>query len=168
MNKKIITIILIFLIIFLSACDPAGYKFNIDELNNGLISIELGEYKNDNQKDFITWVPDYMDKLTSFDIKNLEIIEKLDNNKISLFTQQLSEQDILYRYYTYDYPKGLCIKLNYTNGDYIIINYEPEKSSFSGYIGKYDKNGNVLDYIGCFTSYISFESLVNDYFNKKI
>lgn len=167
MKKYLLVIIVLLLTFFLLACDPAGYYFSKEELQD-IISVELIEYQNDKQKNYITWVPDYMDDLKPLIIENIKQLEIMENSKIEEFKEQLCEQYILYHYYAFDSPKGLAIKINYTNGNFTLINNNHLKPSFSGYIGTYNANGEVIDYTGCFASYNSFVNLVNNYFNMQI
>lgn len=98
----------------------------------------------------------------------MTVLETLDDAKKSDFLKQLSEAYILDKYYVYNSPKGICIKLSYSNGDFLIITCNYAEKAFGGYIGIYSENGDVAEFIGSFSGYDSFESLVNDFFEIKI
>lgn len=168
MKRLIIFISLFLMCLTLSACDPSIYRFNLEELSENVVNVELINYDNNEQKHFQSWVPDHSDKLLPFDNSKETIIEELNGDKLTDFLNQLSEADVLFQYYAYDSPKDICIKLSYKNGDFVIISCNYKEKSFGGYIGKYSSDGKVLEFIGCFESYYYYESLVNDYFETKI
>ena len=159
--------VMIFLIICcstLTGCDPVGYSFAPDDLAD-IVSIELIQYDNPEQKQFFSWVPDHTSDLKSFDNSKVSILETLDESHISELTATLCEFYILGTYYAYDSPNGLCLRLTYSNGDFLIVNCG--ENSY-GYIGKFSHDGEVAQFIGCFESFQSFKTLVNDYFQMEI
>lgn len=168
MKRFVILFFTISFSLLLTACDPGSYMFDYDELTNNVIRVELIDYKNPDQKHFVSWVPDHSSKLLPFNTSDLTTLEALDENKIPDFLSQLSEENILYKYYAYDSPKGICLKLSYSNGDFLIISCDYERKSYSGYIGIYSADGNIIDFIGCFSNYYSFETLVNDFFETDL
>ena len=168
--KKIITTILAALLILsalytLVACDPDTFYFDHEYLSD-IVSIELIRYDNPEQKHFSSWVPDHTSDLKPFEDSKLNVLETLDENKISDFIDTLCECHILDKYYAFDTPNGICLKLNYSNGDLLIVSCN--KNSSAGYIGKFFSNGEVAEFIGCFSAPNYFETLVNDYFQMKI
>lgn len=158
-------IVVIFACLTFAACDPGTYIFKRDELSD-VVSIELIDYDNPNQKHFWSWVPDHTADLKPFDNSKASIVEKLDESKISDFLDSLCDTDVLDRYYAYDSPNGLCIKLTYANGDFLIINYR--EGSFAGYIGIFTADGEVSQFIGCFSSVYYCEHLINDFFETNV
>lgn len=168
-NVKILTLIVFLLVscFTLSACDPANYRFKKEDLAR-VISIELINYDNPAQKGFSSWVPDHESDLKSFDDDKMTRLEILDKSRISNFVYSLCNLNILYKYYAYDSPNGNCIKLNYANGDFLIIWSNYEESCFPGYIGIFSAEGEVINFIGCFESLSSYKYLVNNYFLTQI
>ena len=171
-DPKIRTAILhrgmIFLIICcltLTGCDPVSYRFHHDDLAD-IVSIELIQYDNPEQKDFLSWVPDHTSDLKPFDVSKVSVLETLDEDNISELIDTLCECYILDTYYAYDSPNGICLKLTYSNGDFLIISCD--ENSYEGYIGKFSPDGEVAQFIGCFENLSSFKTLVNDYFQTKI
>ena len=163
-QKKIAAITLLTIICFLMcACDPSSFIINRDSLDN-VISIELIEYTNPDQKHFTTWVPDQSDKLAPFILANATILETLPEEKISDFLDAFSTTDILHTYYAYNSPKDICIKLNYENGDFLIIWANYAENSHAGYIGEYSADGTVVSFWGSFSSLSDYENLVNSFF----
>ncbi len=160
-----IIIILIICCSTLMACDPVTYYFEQEELSD-IIKVELINYDNTEQKRFKSWVPDHTSDLRPIDNNKICTLEALDENKIGQFIDTLCEYEILYRFYVFDSPNGVCLKLSYANGDFIIINCH--MPSFDGYIGKFTSNGEVAEFIGCFSASSSFKTLVNDFFQMTI
>lgn len=145
MRKKLFILLVLLLVPILFSCDPLMINLDIDELETNLVDIELINYENDEQKEFPFWAKDYSDRLLKFDSNKASIIGNLEETKIKDFLECLTEFEVIYKYYTFDSPKGRCAKLNYSNGDFIVIGLEKINS---GYIFKYDENGNVIEYIG--------------------
>lgn len=168
--KKFISIIATFIILIigclmLTACDPGRYHFSQEELSD-IVSVELVKYNNPKQKSFFSWIPDHSSDLKPFDESKLSVLETLSEDKIPQFIDTLLECDILSKYYAYDSPNGICLKLSYSNGDFLIIN--SQMPSFDGYIGKFSAAGKVTEFIGCFSNSNFFKTLVNDYFQTKV
>ena len=162
--KKIVSLVLLTIICFsMCACDPGSFSPNRDELNN-VISVELIEYENTEQKHFTTWVPEQFDELAPFNFANETILETLPSEKMSDFLDAFSEADILHSYYAYNSPKDICIRLNYENGDFLIIWANYVENTYAGYIGKYSADGTVVSFLGSFSSLSDYKDLVNNFF----
>lgn len=170
-NKFVKTVtIIVFLVVScftLSACDPGRYYFTSEDLSD-VISIELINYDNPEQKQFSSWVPDHTSDLKPFDNSKMSRLEILDYNKKADFIESLCECLILYKYFACDSPNGICIKLNYSNGDYLIVWSNYQKGGFSGYIGRFTSEGKVAEFFGCFSSLTYYKDLVNNYFQTQI
>lgn len=160
-----VMIFLIICCITLTGCDPSSYYFAHDDLDD-IVSIELIQYDNPEQKEFFSWVPDHTSDLKPFDNSKVSILETLDEGHISELIDTLCQFHILGTYYAYDSPKGLCLRLTYSSGDFLIVSCD--ENSYTGYIGKFSLDGEVVQFIGCFASLRSFQTLVNDYFQTKI
>ena len=151
--------------LMLTGCDPSGYYFSHDDLAD-VVSVELIQYDNPGQKNFSSWVPDHSSDLKPFDDSKVSVLETLDEDQTSGLIDALCEFHILEKYYAYDSPAGLCLKLTYSNGDFLIVSCDEE--SYKGYIGRFSPDGEVARFIGCFASSSSFKTLVNDYFQTQI
>ena len=162
--KKMISIMIIMIMCFsLSACDPGSFSINRDSLKS-VVSVDLIEYTNPNQKHFTIWVSDQFKELIPFVPANATVLESLPSEKISEFLDAFSETDILHTYYAYNSPKDVCIRLNYENGNFLIIWANYAENSYAGYIGEYDSDGTVLSFWGSFSSLNYYMDLVNQYF----
>lgn len=163
-------ILILFLFIpccMLTSCDPGSFNFKSEDLSE-VVKIELINYDNPQQKHFFSWVPDHSSDLKPFDDSKASVLESLDKNRISDFCDTLCNSDILYLYYAYDSPNGICLKLTYSDGKYIIIWSAYEYKSYAGYIGSFYPDGSIAEFFGSFTALTSFKILVNNYFNTKI
>ena len=147
------------------ALDPSTIYIEQEYLAD-IVSVELVKYDNPNQKHFFSWVPDHTSDLKPVDNNKFSVLETLDEDRIADFIDTLCECPILDRYYAFDSPSGICLKLNYSNDDFLIVNCNED--AFVGYIGKFFHDGEVAQFIGCFVSASCFETLVNDYFQMKI
>ena len=162
--KKLFAIMIVVITCFsLCSCDPGTFVVNRDSLDN-VISVELIEYANSDQKHFTTWVPDQSDKLVPFNLANATILETLPEEKISGFLDAFSTTDILHTYYAYDSPKDICIRLNYESGGFLIIWANYAENSYAGYIGEYSSDGTVSSFWGSFSSLSCYTELVNQFF----
>lgn len=163
--KKIASLTFVTIIVLLlSACDPGIYQIDADSLND-VISIELIDYENSKQKHFLSWVPNQFDKLSPFDNANATVIEELEEDKVPDFINAFAQTDILHIYYAYDSPKDVCVKMNYSNGNFLIVWANYKEENFAGYIGEYFADGTVFSFWGSFSSLAYFENLVNDFFD---
>ena len=166
--KKILALVLLTIICFsLCACDPGSFEVARDSLDN-VISVELIEYANPDQKHFTTWVPDQSDELIPFNLANATILETLPEEKIPDFLDAFSTTDILHTYYAYNSPKDICIRLNYESGDFLIIWANYAESSYAGYIGEYSADGTVSSFWGSFSSLSYYTDLVNQFFTCEL
>ncbi len=163
MRKIVCFVVLAALCCLLYACDPGSFSVDREHLND-VISIELIEYENPDQKHFTTWVPDQYDRLVSLNLSNVKVLETLPAEKVVAFLDDFSKTDILHTYYAYDSPKGICIRLNYTNGNFLIIWANYDDNSYAGYIGEYSSDGTVLSFWGSFSALSYYVDLVNRYF----
>ena len=165
--RKILAIIFTAICFLLCACDPISYSVDREELND-VVSVELIKYENSKQKEFFSWVPDQFDELAPFVLDNATTLEVLPLEKTSDFLDAFLETEILHTYYAYDSPKDICIKLNYENGNFLIVWANYAKNYFGGYIGKYYADGSVLSFWGCFSALDCYTYLVNEYFNYNL
>ena len=163
MKKILISLCFIIMLLSLSACDPASFRIHEDSLK-GIVSIELIEYENPNQKHFVSWVPDHFDDLKSFNTTNVRVIETLQDEKKSEFLDAFMQTDILHTYYAYDSPAEVCIRLNYEGGNFLILWANYKDNSYAGYIGEYSADGSVLSFWGSFSALFYYQDLVNNFF----
>ena len=167
---KKIAFLMAFLLLFccFCACDPNWYAIDGEKLKNDVVSIDLIEYENPNQKKFSSWVPDQFDKLVPFESANATVLETLPAEKTEELIESLAGAEILETYYVYDSPKDICLRLNYENGDFLIVWANYAENSHAGYIGEYGADGKVLSFWGSFSALSGYKDLVNQYFTYQL
>ena len=165
MKKIMCVVFFLLLCVSLVGCDPGSYSFDYEVLLDKVVGVELIDYENEKQKKFSSWVPNHLPDLVPFDLSKMTLLETLDNENLDAFLKQLSEIGFLHKYYTYNSPKGICIRLLYENGNFEIISGGP---SYGGYVGSYSSSGEVVDFVGAFANHDSFTYLINDYFETKL
>lgn len=167
--KKLFCIIVLFVcVISMSACDPATVYYSVDDFAGRVKEIELIRYDNPDQKQFFSWVPDHSDDLVALDMSRIAVLETLDESKKDVFLVELTQYDILGTYYAYDSPANICIRINYTDGTFDLITADYQRKSFGGYIGTFSDEGEVIKFIGCFSSLYYFTDLVGRYFETEL
>ena len=57
------------------ACDPNWYVIDGEKLKNDVVSIDLIEYENPDQKKFSSWVPEQFKRLVPFASANATVLE---------------------------------------------------------------------------------------------
>ena len=166
--KKIICFLCLSVMLFsLLACDPGSRGVSKEELID-VVSVELIEYQNSNQQHFLSWVPNHFDKLKPFNDANARVVERLPIERMADFLDAFTQTDILNKYYAYDSPADVCIRINYYNGNFLIVWADYEAGSFAGYIGEYSADGTVLSFWGSFSGLDYYKDLVNNFFDYKI
>ena len=168
MKRMLAVIALCILCFLLTACDPSPFRYDRDDLLNTVVGIELIGYDNPQQRRFTSWVPDHYARLRSFELSNMTILETLGEEQFDEFLTQLSDVYFLYRYYAFDSPRGICIRLLYSNGDFEVITCDYENNSFAGYAGRYNSAGDVADFAGTFEGLSGFTRLVHNYFETQV
>lgn len=164
MKRVVCLVLMVAICLMMSACDPGMYYIDREALN-AVVCVQLIEYDNPDQKQFVTWVPDQFDQLRPFDQSRTRVLETLPQEKMGEFLDTFSETDILYAYYAYDSPKDICLRLTYENGDFLIIWANYADDAFAGYIGEYASDGSVLTFWGCFSGVFYYKNLVNQVFS---
>ena len=164
MKKPIVILLTVVLMCFsLASCDPGETCFTDEYSVKGITKIELIKYDKPDQEDFITWVPDQTDDLEDYDSAKETVLATMDVRSHDAFIDELSQYGILHKYFTYDSPNGMCIKITYDDGKFAIINSDDD--SFHGYIGMYNADGSVDSFCGCFYSRNFFVRLVENHFD---
>lgn len=167
MKRMICLFSIAILCCFLCSCDTGSASIDRESLNN-ITSVELIQYDNPDQKHFSSWVPDQFDQLVPFDSAKVTVIETLPSEKTADFLDAFSKTDILHTYYAYNSPKDICLRLNYKNGNFLIVWANYAENSYAGYIGKYSSDGTVLDFWGSFSALSYYKDLVNQYFDYNL
>ena len=164
MKKTISYIMIICVLVSLGGCvwDPAITYFDYDELKEQIATVELINYENDNPE-----IIKDASEVMPFDFNKEEVIETLDADKIDDFALDLSEIRFMN---DSDFAKeaiGICIKITYENGEFIIITSTLIDVAYA-LVEVFDSNGFSIEHIGKPGSRKDFVALVNKYFEYKI
>lgn len=158
---------LLFLLIVLYGCVPENYSYNKNDLEENIRSVELIYYTNEDQQHFSSWSKDQTSSIKDFDFSRVEVIEMMDNSKINEFIKIMPNINFLSKYFSYDSPKGTCIRINYNNGDFDILSCIVESKSNAGIVCRYSSDGKVKEFMGIFKFYYDFEFLNLHFFDRK-
>ena len=164
MKKRIVMITCLCLFILLNGCvsDPPTYFFEYEKLKGQIASVELINYENENPK-----IIKDASNVLPFDFAKMEVIETLASDKIDDFVTDLSETGFMdYSSFAKE-PVGICIKITYKDGKFIIITSTLIDVAYA-LVEVFDSNGFSIEHIGKPGSRKDFVALVNKYFEYKI
>ena len=163
MKKRIVMITCLCLFILLNGCvsDPPTYFFEYEKLKGQIASVELINYENENPK-----IIKDASNVLPFDFAKMEVIETLASDKIDDFVTDLSETGFMdYSSFAKE-PVGICIKITYKDGKFIIITSTLMDVAY-GLVEVFDSNGYPIEYIGEPRDRDEYVALVNKYFEHK-
>lgn len=151
------------LISLLNGCvwDPAIYYFDYEKLKGQIEMVELINYENNDPeiiKDASNVLP--------FNFSKVEVLETLPADKIDGFALDLSAIGFMDYSSFVKEPVGICIKITYKNGEFIIITSTLMDIVY-GIVEIFDSNGYPIEYIGETRNRNEFVALVNKYFEHK-
>ena len=164
MKKRIGFAMAVFTLILLNGCvwDPELYQFEYEKLKGQIASVELINYENENPK-----IIKDASNVLPFDFAKMEVIETLASDKIDDFVTDLSETGFMdYSSFAKE-PVGICIKITYKDGKFIIITSTLIDVAYA-LVEVFDSNGFSIEHIGKPGSRKDFVALVNKYFEYKI
>ena len=163
MKKRIGFAMAVFTLILLNGCvwDPELYQFEYEKLKGQIASVELINYENENPK-----IIKDASNVLPFDFAKMEVIETLASDKIDDFVTDLSETGFMdYSSFAKE-PVGICIKITYKDGKFIIITSTLMDVAY-GLVEVFDSNGYPIEYIGEPRDRDEYVALVNKYFEHK-
>lgn len=163
MKKTISYIMIICVFISLSGCvwDPASYLFDYEKLKEQVATVELINYENEEPKK----IKD-ISEILPYDFDKEEVLETLPADKIDDFIMDLSEIRFMIDSDFSNSPVGICIKVTYKNGEFIIITSTLMDVAY-GLVELFNSNGCPIEYIGAPGDRDEFVALVNKYFEHK-
>lgn len=157
-------LLLILLSISLISCEPNKYYFKNNTRNDEIVSVELISYSPDNVA-----VVESTDEMLDFCSINLVVIEILITTKNEDFIYELSFIEFFQDYPHLNAPNGKGVKINYENGDFLIITTSLlEEDSFGGDAILYNSQGKFLEYFGSLSWVQNFVDLINEYFETQM
>ncbi|MBN2877569.1 MAG: hypothetical protein JXL85_07955 [Bacilli bacterium] len=164
MKKILLTILLFLLSISLISCEPAKYFFKNNTRNDEIDSVELISYSSENVA-----VVESADEMLDFQSENMEILEILDPAKNENFISVFSNIEFFQGYPHLNTPNGMGVKINYQNGDFLIITDSfIDEDVNGGEAILYNSDGYFLDYYGSISWLQDLIDLINGFFDKQI
>jgi len=162
--KKFSLLLSILLVIFLVSCEPDKYYFKDNTRNDEVVSIELISYTA-NDIEIVDSIAEMLDFYTG----NMTILETLSQSEVEDFMSEFSYIEFLQGYPHLSTPDGTGVKINYENGDFLIVTNNPDgKEPHGGEAILYNSDGQFMDYYGSISWMQNFIDLVNEYYQTQI
>lgn len=131
-------------LLILTACEPAKFYFDYDELKENVVRVEYIYYDNPNAKELNEFIFDKSDQMLPFDFEKMEIRQVLPDEQLDDFLKALSEQEFMEHWIHLDSPKSNSIRVIYSNGDFEVIS----AGRGNWYSGSFYADGQVKRFIG--------------------
>ena len=139
------------------------YFFKYNPRNDEIVSIELISYTPDEYA-----VTESTEDMLDFDSDKMEILEVLDTTENENFISDFSEIEFLQGYPHLNTPKGIGVKINYENGDFVVVTISfLDDDSDGGNAILYNSEGVFLEYYGGMSWIPGFVNLINKYFEAQ-
>ena len=88
----------------------------------------------------------------------------MEAEKRDAFLRDLSKIEFMMFWYHSNSPSGTCVRIIYENGDFVVISSYWTRGE--RYAGKFDSQGNVIEFIGGLMNRDSLVNLINKYFRS--
>jgi len=163
MKKISEVLLLIFLSISLISCEPNNYYFKNNTRNDEIVSVELISYSPDNVA-----VTESTDEMLDFYTSNMTTLEVLDSAKNEDFISEFGNIEFFLEYPHLNTSDGIGIKINYENGDFLIVTNTVFNEKRYGDAILYNSDGLYQDFYGGISWEQNFIDLVNKYFQTQI
>ncbi len=164
MKKNMIALLIMFFSIILVACEPETYYFKNNPRNNEIQSVELISHYAVNIS-----IVESDDEMLDYYFEYMEILEILDEVKIENFVSEFSKIEFFQGYPHQNTPNGTGVKINYRNGDFLIITDSfVDEDEYGGDAILYDSDGNFLIYYGGISWLQTFIDLIDELFSMQV
>lgn len=166
-KKIIVSILLMISVVLFTSCawDPSPRSIEYEDLKERATTVEFINYENDNAKRVKE-----ADEVLPFDFDKMTVIETLDEERVDELLVDVANASYWRRFWWYsDSSSGLGIKINYRNGNFLILsfNYIEEKKIAYDLVTEFDSDGAVVEVIGIFEKPIYYINLVDKYFGTE-
>lgn len=162
--KKVIAILMVlFSILLFSSCvDPEHYRFDYEELESEVTSIELIDYSYDNPK----IVKDLREILPyNFDLET--VVESLAEEEKINFLKDFANKEYFVLRDSSNSAYGLSIKVSYQSGNFVIVSTHIRDKRAYSFCVVFNNSGEPIEAFR-FADRTDFVELVNTYFNTKV
>lgn len=160
-TKKILTLVVIgfCFLLFFSACDPASYSFDEEELLQKIQSIELIDY---NSTSHIVYS---RDEIEPFDFKKVTVLRSLRREDYPQFCKDLAELDFIDCYsYNKQYNSSACrlsLLITFNDGSFLVMSDNHKIESF---VAEYNSDGQFYGRLLFITSTDLYNGILDNYF----
>ncbi len=162
--KKLSLLLSILLVILLVSCEPDKYYFKDNTRNDEVVSIELISYTANDIE-----IVDSIAEMLDFYTDNMTILETLSQSEVEDFMSKFSYIEFFQGYPHLSTPDGTGVKINYENGDFLIVTNNPDgEEPHGGEAILYNSDGQFMDYYGSISWMQNFIDLVNEYYQTQI
>lgn len=159
--RKIMFMILMLLTLILTACEPETYYFNYSDRNNEISSIYFISYNNNGTIETV----ESNVAFSNYKLENEEVIEELNLELMNQFIYDFGQLEFFLDYDHYNAQFGQGIKIDYDNGDFLIIveSILDSHSEISAVL--YNSEGIFISQYGGLSWRPHFVELINEYFS---
>lgn len=161
--KKLSLILCFFLTIFLVSCEPDKYYFKNNTRNDEIIGVDLISYNADDIE-----IVESKDEMLDFNGDSMTIFESLNQSEVENFISEFTHLEFFLGYPHLSTPNGTGVKINYDNGDFLIITDSVLNND--GYIDAilYNSEYQFVEYFGSISWRQNFIDLINEYFQTQL
>ena len=164
MKNTILLIVTIILGVLITSCEPVAYYFKNSERNDEIISVELISYTDDDLE-----VVESIDQIEDLKMDNIILLETLNQNDIEEFISDFSYIEFFQEYPHLNKPNGIGVKINYDNGDFVIMTDTfNSEDLYGGHAYMYNSDGIFFEYFGGNSWRQDFIDIINKYFQTQI
>lgn len=165
--KYIITILLLTLTMLftLTSCDPTECDFNSYKILEDVISIQLIDYKNDGEVNWLSWIYGDITYIKPYDFTKEEVIETLDEDRIDSFVKEIKEFGFFIKD-SADSASGKSVKIIKNNGYFMIFSGIDMSlaNELRDFVVLYNSKGIAEEHFGVYLDIAGFRDCVSSYF----
>ena len=165
MKRLLVMLLIVFVCLGITACDPAWYyHYDNEERISNIVSVELVNYNNSDEKEVSTYFSTR--QVQQFDFEKLEVLEVIEGEGLSILLQHLSGIEIWGGWNHSDSPFGISLRVIYNNGEFDVVSSDDERDL--QFFARFESNGRLSRYLGMFLNHSDFVELINTHFNIQV
>lgn len=151
------------LFLIVVGCDPVEYHFYQNGRNDEIVSVDLISYISTAESLIVT---ESEDEILDFEEDNMEIQASLDPSQLEDFIDDFIQLGFFVGFPFAITQNGVGIRINYDNGDFIVITYcFVDGEFYGGDAMQYHHDGTFLHHYGGLSWTQSFIDLINVHFD---
>jgi hypothetical protein len=158
--KKVIYFIIVFLLVFLSSCDPVSYSFDVKKLQDNVLKIELVMFENDNP----TIVTVDEDTKLSVDLSLMTVVAVLDVSQNNDFIADMNGITFHETKNSVNSPLGYTVLVYIENEEMLILSRCVRNKKGYTMCAKFKTNGDYIEHVAELVDGRAFDELIKKYF----